>query len=71
MASLEQFRKIATHCTQYNKKTDDNSSLTNSFSLLEYESCTNCIHFTVQKYCKLDLIDKVLSSLSMEQDLKS
>lgn len=70
MASLEQFRKIATHCTEYNKKTEDISSLKNNASL-EYESCTNCTHFTTEKYCELDLIDKVLSSLSMEQDLKS
>ncbi|OLS03479.1 hypothetical protein [Tissierella creatinophila] len=70
MASLEQFRKIAIYCERYNKKTDDNSSLKNNSSV-EYESCTNCTHFTTGKYCELDLIDKVLSSLSMEQDLKS
>ncbi len=38
---------------------------------VEYKSCTNCIHFTNKHSCELDLIDKVLSSMAMEQDLKS
>lgn len=70
MASLEQFRKIAIYCDSYSPKTTYNSSLTSS-TMMERDSCTNCKHFTNQKYCDLDLIDKVLSSLSMEQDLKS
>ncbi len=37
----------------------------------KYESCENCSHFTKEGKCDVDLIDKVLTSLAMEQDLKS
>ncbi|MGO1469710.1 MAG: hypothetical protein ACTHW2_06785 [Tissierella sp.] len=70
MASLEQFRKIATHCSRYNPKSNRDNSLTNSVEA-KHDSCVNCSHFTDEKYCELDLIDKVLSSLAMENELKS
>jgi len=70
MASKEQLRKIALYCDEYDGKNDEKLTLRSSYEEL-YENCTNCTHYTEKKVCELDLIDKVLSSMSMEQDLKS
>jgi hypothetical protein len=69
MASKEQLRKIAIYCDEYKSKNNDNQTLTSSYED-RYESCTNCKHYTNNK-CSLDLVDKVLSSMSMEVDFKS
>ena len=70
MASKEQLRKIAIYCDSYNTRED--TSLQSSSDVYEekYESCENCSHFTRDGKCDIDLIDKVLSSLAMELDLK-
>lgn len=60
MASKEQLRKIAIYCDKYNPIS----------SKSKIESCENCTHYTEEKICDIDLIDKVLSSLAMELDLK-
>lgn len=67
MESKEQLRKIAIYCDAY----DSNISNLRSGDGHEekYESCTNCTYYYNLK-CELDLIDKVLSSLSMDLDLK-
>lgn len=70
MASREQLRKIAIYCDEYTLRTDKDEGLKSSIDE-RHESCTNCIHYTENGLCNLDLIDKVLSSLSMEEDLKS
>lgn len=70
MASKEQLRKVALRCDEYNAKQDESSSLKSSYEEL-YETCTNCIHYNEHGHCELDLIDKTLSSMSMELDLKS
>ena len=70
MASIEQFRKIAVHCSQYSLDEGITGFLTN-ISDEKFESCTNCEHFTNGHSCDLDLIDKVLSSLAMETEFKS
>lgn len=59
MESLEQLRKIAIYCDEY----DSNTKKT------DIQSCSNCKHY-LNKRCELDLIDKVLTSLSMDLDLK-
>lgn len=70
MASLEQFRKIASHCSRYSPQNDYANNLKSSAEV-NHDSCINCSHFTSERYCELDLIDKILSSLSMENELKS
>ena len=70
MASREQLRKVALYCDEYSNKHTDKLSLKSS-SDEHYESCTNCTHYNEEGLCELDLVDKVLSSLSMEQNLKS
>lgn len=69
MASREQLRKIAVYCDEYNMKEGENGGL-KSATLENRESCTNCKHY-VERRCELDLIDKVLSAMSMDTDLKS
>lgn len=57
MESKEQLRKIAIRCNEYEAGSENR------------ESCLNCIHY-VRHVCELDLIDKVLSSMAMDLDLK-
>ncbi|HHV47292.1 MAG TPA: hypothetical protein GXX53_10430 [Tissierellia bacterium] len=71
MASKEQLRKIAIYCDSYNPhEGNDLKNISQNFDK-KYESCENCTHFTREGKCELNLIDKVLSSLAMEEDLKS
>ena len=70
MASREQLRKIALYCDEYTTKSKDRLTLQNSSEKL-HESCINCIHYNEKGLCDLDLVDKGLSSMSMEQDFKS
>lgn len=69
MASREQLRKIAIYCEKYHMKEEDRGSL-QSGSLEKRESCLNCSHY-IERRCQLDLIDKVLSAMSMDTNLKS
>lgn len=70
MASKEQLRKIAVYCNSYTPKEDDSLNISSNVYDKNFESCENCIHFTKEGKCDIDLIDKVLSSLAMELDLK-
>lgn len=71
MTSKEQLRKIAIYCDSYSPYGEDDLKNVSQVSDKKFESCENCTHFTKDRKCELDLIDKVLSSLAMEQDLKS
>lgn len=70
MASKEQLRKIAVYCDEYSPKGDNALNISSSVYSEKYESCENCSHFTTEGKCDINLIDKVLSSLAMELDLK-
>jgi hypothetical protein len=70
MASKEQLRKIALYCDEYSSNRDNRQTLTSSFEE-RYENCTNCKHYTEKGTCDLNLIDKVLTSMSMDQEFKS
>jgi len=69
MASKEQLRKIEIYCDSYAPKNSD--GIKSQTGNEPFESCENCKHFTKEGKCDIDLIDKVLSSLAMENDLKS
>jgi hypothetical protein len=69
MASKEQLRKIAIYCDSYTPR--EKNQLKSQTNDSKFESCENCVHFTDTGKCDLDLIDKVLSSLAMENELKS
>lgn len=71
MASKEQLRKIAIYCDSYSPRGDQALNMTSQVYAERFESCENCSHFTKEGKCDIDLVDKVLSSLAMEQDLKS
>lgn len=71
MASKEQLRKIAIYCDSYRPRKTDSLDMTSQIYEEKFESCENCTHFTKEGKCNVDLIDKVLTSLAMEQDLKS
>lgn len=71
MASKEQLRKVAVYCDSYNLKEDYSLKSSSDVYEKKYESCENCSHFTKEGNCDIDLVDKVLSSLAMELDLKS
>jgi len=71
MASKEQLNKIAIFCDKYRNKNRASDGSLKMSAQEERKSCTNCTHFTKDHTCELDLIDKVLSSLAMENELKS
>jgi len=71
MISKEQLRKIAIYCDSYSPRKKEDLNITSNFYSEKYKSCENCVHFTADGSCDIDLIDKILSSLAMEQDLKS
>lgn len=71
MESKDQLNKIAVFCDEYQCRIHDEEISLKNIAEVEKESCTNCKHFTRDHTCQLDLIDKVLSSMAMEQDLKS
>ncbi|MBC8589134.1 hypothetical protein [Paratissierella segnis] len=70
MASAEQLRKIPLYCDKYLVESIDEHNLTNSVSD-KHDSCIKCAHYNEKGLCNLGLIDKVLSSMSMELDFKS
>lgn len=69
MASKEQLRKVAIYCDSYSP--NDSGGLKNLSGDKKFKSCENCIHYTNEGKCKLNLVDKILSSLAMELDFKS
>lgn len=69
MESKEQLRKIAIFCDSYSPLGKDELKAQKRED--SFKSCENCKYFTEKRECKLDLIDKVLSSLAMENELKS
>ena len=71
MASKEQLRKIAIYCDSYNPIDIDTLKITSEVYEEKFKSCENCSHFSKEGKCDIDLVDKILSSLAMEQDLKS
>ncbi|NMB28248.1 MAG: hypothetical protein GX987_09395 [Tissierellia bacterium] len=71
MASKEQLRKVAVYCDSYHLKEDNSLKSSSDVYEQKYKSCENCSHFTKEGKCDIDLVDKVLSSLAMELDLKS
>ena len=71
MPNKEQLKKIAIYCDSYEPKKEFSLESSSHVDDKKYKSCENCIHFTEDSKCELDLIDKVLSNLAMELDLKS
>lgn len=69
MASKEQLKKVANNCSRHRYKFDDERlrSSVNSYGYVE-KSCENCIHFTKEHKCDINLVDEILSNLAMELD---
>ncbi len=70
MASKEQLRKVAIYCDEYTPMENEALKSDITSSNTEIKSCENCSHFTRDGKCNIDLVDKVLSKLAMELDLK-
>ena len=62
----EQLMKIANNCSAYNF--EHNSSLRSEAKIMgeTTRSCENCIHYTKNHRCDIDLIDEILSSMAMD-----
>lgn len=67
IASIEQLRKVALYCDKYDPREKDDSDSYED----KYKNCINCNHYTEEGKCSLNLIDKILTSMAMELDLKS
>ncbi len=59
-ASYDTYQKVAEHCSAY-EPTTGRSSVSNSYSEPAV-SCTTCRHFDPEKYCRLDLYDKIVKN---------
>lgn len=69
MANKEQLRKIPIYCNEYRPIEDKSIKSGIESSQRETQSCEICSHYKDGK-CDMDLVDKVLSSMAMELDLK-
>ena len=69
MASKEQLRKVALYCKEYDPSRNELTSSARTYED-KYENCVNCNHYK-KGQCTLNLIDPLLSSMSMELNLKS
>lgn len=69
MASKDQLRRVAEKCSQH-RYTSDDEKLKSSVNPSGYavKSCENCIHFTREHKCDLDLTDEILTNMAMEMD---
>lgn len=64
-ADSETYRKVAKACSAYepvNKESTTNSCCCDAKEI----SCTNCTHFDEEKYCVLDLYDKIVQNHHFE-----
>ena len=61
-ASNETYEKVAKRCSSYNPTRTGAKNIINSS---EDVSCLNCEHFDAEKYCKIDLYDKIVSSYNL------
>ena len=59
-ASFETYRKVAKACSAYEPMSD--AKISNSCCDTNDISCTNCKHFDEEKYCVLDLYDKIVEN---------
>ena len=63
MANQEKLITIANNCSKYEAR---DNSLTSYTNVDPEPSCEYCTHYTSDKICNLDLIDKISSSMDME-----
>ena len=61
-ASNETYEKVAKRCSSYNPTRTGAKNIIDS---KEDVSCLNCEHFDNDKYCKIDLYDKIVSSYNL------
>lgn len=66
MENKDQLMKVASNCSQYNF--EQNASLRSDASVMgeTVKSCENCVHFTAEHKCNIDLIDPILTNMAME-----
>lgn len=57
MASREQLRAVAQNCNAYRSRQDQ---ALHASTGAEEVSCENCIHFTEDRQCDIDLVDEIL-----------
>lgn len=61
-ASHEKYNVVAKNCSEFLSKEKENS-MTNSISEEKINvSCENCHHFDENKFCKLDIYDKIVEN---------
>jgi len=71
MASKEQLKKVAYRCSKH--EFTRNASMTSSVGTSGQieKSCENCVHFTKDHKCDMNLTDEILSNMAMESDYKN
>ena len=63
--SKEMYEEVAERCSAYDYDCKDqkNGQYKNSYPS---KSCLNCIHFSDEEYCRLDLYDPIAHNLNRE-----
>ena len=61
-ANVETYEKVAKRCSSYNPT---RQGAKNVIDAKEEISCTNCAHFDKDKYCQLDLYDKIVTAYNI------
>lgn len=62
MASKEQLKAVASHCSQYRNASEG----TFTSSIGQSCSCENCEHFTKAHKCNINLVDEILTKITNE-----
>jgi len=64
MANKEELKKIAELCSEH--RYIENPSLRSDAEILgeTIQSCENCIHFTQDHKCDINLVDEILSNMA-------
>lgn len=60
-SSEETYCKVADRCSEYNPISKESAS--NSTGYHCERSCQTCTHFAADEHCRLDLYDKIVTSL--------
>lgn len=61
-ADSQTYEKVAKHCSRF-APVEMNDSFMNAVETEKEVSCVNCRHFTSEKYCELDLYDKIVDNV--------
>ncbi|WP_425446309.1 hypothetical protein [Dethiothermospora halolimnae] len=64
MANKEQLKKVGLLCSEHRFRDEGGLSSDITVNNKEVKSCENCIHYTEDKRCDINLTDEILSNMA-------